>query len=223
MFVARWNEKPPGSCLNCRRRPRARSQRLHTITQVQMKTSSSKRIISTDTVRQKVAIAFHCRMVVRRLSQLLAINCCAVCLLVVRQRLEEIKQREESLRIGTEVTNTAYNLAIFVGVVGSGDAVMKSGVDRDRIAAEHEIIAFETEGAGLWDEVPCIVVKGVCDYADSHKNKRWQPYAAATAAAAVKALLGRYIRTDKPANPIPSPISGIQTGVSRQSSAAYCK
>ncbi|KAH6873475.1 hypothetical protein B0T10DRAFT_466260 [Thelonectria olida] len=101
------------------------------------------------------------------------------------------------------------------------DAVMKSGGDRDRFAAEHEIIAFETEGAGLWDEVPCIVVKGVCDYADSHKNKRWQPYAAATAAAAVKALLGRYIQTDRPANRSQSPISSVQTGVSRQGSDAY--
>ncbi len=27
------------------------------------------------------------------------------------------------------------------------------------------------EGAGVWDEVPYIVIKGICDYADSHKNK----------------------------------------------------
>ena len=27
------------------------------------------------------------------------------------------------------------------------------------------------EGAGDWDEMPCIVVKGVCDYADCHKHK----------------------------------------------------
>jgi hypothetical protein len=36
---------------------------------------------------------------------------------------------------------------------------------------------------------PCLVIRGVCDYADSHKNKRWQPYAAATAAAYAKELL----------------------------------
>ncbi|KAF4448411.1 phosphorylase superfamily protein [Fusarium austroafricanum] len=148
---------------------------------------------------------------------------CDASYLIKRDRLEEIRQREGTLRTGAEVTNTAYNPAIFVGVVGSGDAVMKSGGDRDKIAAEHEIIAFETEGAGLWDELPCIVVKGVCDYADSHKNKTWQPYAAATAAAAVKALLGRYIQTDKPANRTQSPISDVQLGVSRQSSDAYSK
>lgn len=73
---------------------------------------------------------------------------------------------------------------------------MKSGEDRDRISAEHGVIAFEMEGAGAWDEVPCIVVKGICDYSDSHKNKAWQDYAAATAAAVGRALLERYIRDD---------------------------
>lgn len=36
---------------------------------------------------------------------------------------------------------------------------------------------------------PCLVIRGICDYADSHKNKRWQPYAAGTAAACTKELL----------------------------------
>lgn len=73
---------------------------------------------------------------------------------------------------------------------------MKSGEDRDRISAEHGIIAFEMEGAGAWDEVPCIVVKGICDYSDSHKNKVWQDYAAAVAAAVGRALLERYACED---------------------------
>ncbi|EHK21121.1 uncharacterized protein TRIVIDRAFT_153334, partial [Trichoderma virens Gv29-8] len=78
---------------------------------------------------------------------------------------------------------------IFIGRVASADTVMKSGDHRDQIAKQYNIIAFEMEGAGLWDEVPCIVVKGICDYADSHKNKIWQPFAAATAAAVAKAVL----------------------------------
>ncbi|KAF5610782.1 hypothetical protein F25303_14521, partial [Fusarium sp. NRRL 25303] len=45
------------------------------------------------------------------------------------------------------------------------------------------------EGAGVWDILPCIVIKGACDYADSHKSKVWQRYAAATAAACAKAFL----------------------------------
>ncbi|KAL6791217.1 hypothetical protein GGI42DRAFT_364965 [Trichoderma sp. SZMC 28013] len=88
--------------------------------------------------------------------------------------------------------------AIYVGAVASGDKVIKSAGERDRLRKEGGVIAFETEGAGVWDELPCIVVKGVCDYADSHKYEEWQNYAAAAAAAASKAILKCYIRTDKP-------------------------
>jgi hypothetical protein len=54
------------------------------------------------------------------------------------------------------------------------------------------------EVAGIWGEIPCIIIKRICDYADSHKNKTWQPFAAATAASAAKALLGLYIQTNQP-------------------------
>ncbi|KAK2054946.1 purine and uridine phosphorylase [Colletotrichum caudatum] len=88
-----------------------------------------------------------------------------------------------------------HDLRVFIGRIGSGDTVMKSGADRDRIAAEHGLVAFEMEGAGVWDEIPCVVVKAVCDYADSHKSKSWQNYAAATAASTTKVLLEHYNST----------------------------
>ncbi|KAM0449220.1 hypothetical protein ACHAO4_007884 [Trichoderma viride] len=94
------------------------------------------------------------------------------------------------------VENGSFRPEIYIGRVGSGNTVMKSGSDRDQIAAKHGIIAFETEGAGAWDEVPCIVIKGISDYADSHRNKDWQDFAAATAASVAKAILGRYIIRD---------------------------
>ncbi|KAG5751770.1 hypothetical protein H9Q70_005564 [Fusarium xylarioides] len=86
---------------------------------------------------------------------------------------------------------------IFLGRYGSGDTVLKSSRDRDGLADRLGIEAFEMESAGLWEDLPCIVVKGVCDYADSHKNKKWQDFAAATSASVVKALLERYIITDQ--------------------------
>ncbi|KAJ5346750.1 phosphorylase superfamily protein [Penicillium brevicompactum] len=87
--------------------------------------------------------------------------------------------------------------AIHFGPIASGDTVMKSGVERDIIAKREEVIAFEMESAGIWEEVPSIVVKGVCDYSDCHKNKNWQTFAAATAASAVKAVLERYSPREK--------------------------
>lgn len=97
--------------------------------------------------------------------------------IVVRQRL----QRTDS--------TSDLNPTVHVGLIASGDSVMKSGLERDAIAAAEGIIAFEMEGAGVWDSFPCVVIKGVCDYADSHKSKTWQRYAAATAAACMKAFL----------------------------------
>lgn len=74
---------------------------------------------------------------------------------------------------------------------------MKSGEDRDEIATEEEMIAFEMESAGIWGVFPCLIIKGVCDYAGSHKNKTWQPYAAAAAAACMKASLDFWITVNK--------------------------
>jgi hypothetical protein len=34
---------------------------------------------------------------------------------------------------------------------------------------------------GIMDSSQCLAIRGISDYADSHKNQRWQPYAAATA------------------------------------------
>ncbi|KAH8777614.1 nucleoside phosphorylase domain-containing protein [Diaporthe sp. PMI_573] len=81
--------------------------------------------------------------------------------------------------------------SIHFGLYASGDKVMKSGEEREIIAKDEGVMAFEMEGSGVWEGFPgrCLVVKAVCDYADSHKNKRWQSYAAASAAAFTKAFL----------------------------------
>jgi nucleoside phosphorylase len=79
--------------------------------------------------------------------------------------------------------------AIHYGIVASGNQVMKYGVKRDQLGKELDVLCFEMEAAGLMDNFPCLVIRGICDYSDSHKNKRWQAYAAATAAAYAKELL----------------------------------
>lgn len=79
--------------------------------------------------------------------------------------------------------------AIHFGVVASGDTVMMLGTERDKISNRLNAIAFEMEGAGVWRQMPCLVIKAASDYADSHKLKSFQPYAAATAAACTRAIL----------------------------------
>jgi nucleoside phosphorylase len=118
---------------------------------------------------------------------------------VTRSRLEKAEQTgaNESSATCSE-TAEASNPKIHFGLIASGDLVMKSGFHRDEIAAKEKVIAFEMDGAGVWDNFPTVIIKGVCDYADSHKNKKWQRYAAATAAACMKAFLKEWRIVDQP-------------------------
>ncbi|KAL7963418.1 hypothetical protein V8C34DRAFT_322270 [Trichoderma compactum] len=89
---------------------------------------------------------------------------------------------------------------VFFGRIGSGDTISMSGIYRDQIARELDIIALETGSAGAWDELPCVIVKGVSGYGDGHKNhswNHWQNFAAAAAASTARALIERYPSTDK--------------------------
>ncbi|KAK5988504.1 Vegetative incompatibility protein HET-E-1 [Cladobotryum mycophilum] len=62
---------------------------------------------------------------------------------------------------------------------------------RDRLAAEKDVLCFEMEAAGLMNHFPCLVIRGICDYSDSHKNKKWQGYTVIAATAYAKDLLTR--------------------------------
>ncbi|KAL4788864.1 hypothetical protein BDV19DRAFT_48930 [Aspergillus venezuelensis] len=81
--------------------------------------------------------------------------------------------------------------AIHYGVIASGSQLMKDALIRDKLAAQAGILCFEMEAAGLMNQFPCLVVRGICDYSDSHKSKEWQGYAAMAAAAYTKDLLRR--------------------------------
>ncbi|KAJ5661028.1 uncharacterized protein N7484_000400 [Penicillium longicatenatum] len=87
-------------------------------------------------------------------------------------------------------------LDIHFGRIASGDTVMKFAVERDRIAQEEDVIAFEMEGAGICNNLPFIMVKSVCDYADSHKDKNWQKYTAGRAAACMRSVLEQWAAID---------------------------
>lgn len=80
---------------------------------------------------------------------------------------------------------------IHYGLIATGNQVMRDAVKRDQLAQELNILCFEMEAAGLMDRFSCLVIRGISDYADSHKNDDWQPYAAITAAAYAKELLSR--------------------------------
>ncbi|KAF5635799.1 hypothetical protein F52700_5111 [Fusarium sp. NRRL 52700] len=93
---------------------------------------------------------------------------------------------------------------VHFGAFATGDTVMKSAKDRDHITKNTHAVGFEMESVGVWEVFPCVVIKSVCDYADSHKSKDWQPYAAACAASYAKGFLG-YWNSTKHAESISEP------------------
>jgi nucleoside phosphorylase len=90
-----------------------------------------------------------------------------------------------------ERTKDEDNPAIHYGLIASANQLMKDALVRDRLATAKDVLCFEMEAAGLMNRFPCLVIRGICDYADSHKNKEWQGYAAMVAAAYAKDLLSR--------------------------------
>ena len=90
---------------------------------------------------------------------------------------------------------------------------MRNAAERDRVSAElGGVLCFEMEAAGLMNEFPCLVIRGICDYADSHKNKKWQPYAAGVAAAYAKELLSIIPSTQVKEAPAVEEIIGRERG-----------
>jgi nucleoside phosphorylase len=90
------------------------------------------------------------------------------------------------------VKRKPQDMRVHYGLIASGNQVIKDATLRDNLNKElgGNVLCVEMEAAGLMDNFPCIVIRGVCDYADSHKNNDWQEHAAAVAAAFAKELLG---------------------------------
>lgn len=83
------------------------------------------------------------------------------------------------------------DMRVHYGLIASGNLVVKDALFRDEInkTLGGKVLCFETEAAGLMNDFPCLIIRGICNYADAHKNKNWQEHAAAVAAAFAKELL----------------------------------
>ncbi|KAF6785731.1 Kinesin light chain 5, partial [Colletotrichum musicola] len=106
--------------------------------------------------------------------------------------------------------------AIHYGLIASGNQLMKDARIRDQLAAERNVLCFEMEAAGLMNHFPCLVIRGICDYSDSHKNKKWQGFAAMMAAAYARDLLHQIAPTSIEAEkPIGEVLGSIHEDVQR--------
>ena len=110
-------------------------------------------------------------------------------------------EEEESCRLCDKtktVRRKPRDMRIHYGLIASGNQVIKDAAFRDRLKKDlgGHVLCVEMEAAGLMNDFPCLVVRGICDYADSHKNSDWQEHAAAVAAAFAKELLQYVQPTD---------------------------
>ncbi|KIX10312.1 uncharacterized protein Z518_01394 [Rhinocladiella mackenziei CBS 650.93] len=93
-------------------------------------------------------------------------------------------------RVVERTTRHSDSPTIFYGLIASGNRVMENAKTRDRVSNDAGgVLCFEMEAAGLVNDFQCIVVRGIADYADSHKNDDWRAYGAAVAAGCAKELL----------------------------------
>ncbi|KAI1847677.1 hypothetical protein JX265_013937 [Neoarthrinium moseri] len=113
------------------------------------------------------------------------------------------------------------DMRVHCGLIVSGNQVIKDARVRDRLSKDlGKVLCIEMEAAGLMDNFPCIVIRGICDYADSHKNTAWQEHAAAIAAAFAKELLGYVVvdevKAEKPVRDILLDISRTVTSIQEE-------
>ncbi|SMQ51049.1 unnamed protein product [Zymoseptoria tritici ST99CH_3D7] len=78
---------------------------------------------------------------------------------------------------------------VHYGTIASGETPMRDETIRDKIAQENTILCFEAMSSRPRDAGRYLVVRGICDYADSHTSEAWQRYAAVAAAAYAKEVV----------------------------------
>ncbi|KAE8549488.1 hypothetical protein EYB25_008010 [Talaromyces marneffei] len=82
------------------------------------------------------------------------------------------------------------NVPVFhYGTIASANTLVKDSKLRDALAHNFGAKCVDMEAAGLMNSFPCLVIRGISDYADSHKNDEWQGFASAVSAAYAKVLL----------------------------------
>jgi nucleoside phosphorylase len=123
-------------------------------------------------------------------------NCSKSCDEVGCERARLVRRHRHSLP-ETPSLHPDHAPFIHFGKFGSANTVMKSAIDRDQMVTTDLVAAFEMEGAGVWDQHPTVVIKAACDYADSHKSKKWQAHAATMAAACLKVFLNEWSIPDQ--------------------------
>ncbi|KAF4553219.1 Hypothetical protein D9617_7g029460 [Elsinoe fawcettii] len=107
-------------------------------------------------------------------------------------------------------------MIVHMVTIATGNAVIKTAVQRDKLSRSHNVLCFDMEASGALSSIECLVVRGISDYCDSHKNDRWQGFASINAAIFARAVL-RFLPVDSVTQyqtdltELSAGISGLQT------------
>lgn len=106
-----------------------------------------------------------------------------------------VKRPDEGANLGPKLTQRRQRTeeeddpTVHYGLIASADTFMDDAEIRDILAEELDVMCFEMEAAGLMNNFPCLVIRGICDYSDAHWAKDWRGYAAIAAAAYARDVL----------------------------------
>ena len=107
---------------------------------------------------------------------------------------DDVHHNQRNYTKGLEYERSENEPYVHVGTIGSASTLLKCADRRDDLKERYGTIAYEMEGAGLAiaaaaSGVEYLMVRGICDYGDEHKNDKWQTYASVCAAAFARAVL----------------------------------
>ncbi|PYH39204.1 5'-methylthioadenosine/S-adenosylhomocysteine nucleosidase family protein [Aspergillus neoniger CBS 115656] len=110
----------------------------------------------------------------------------------MRIRVEEGRKKRAGGVIGEEKKGKKQ-VNVHYGLIASGNWAVRDVKARDALNKrfDGQLLCIENGGAaGVMNEIPSIIIRGISDYADASANEDWQAYAATVAAAYAKELLG---------------------------------
>ncbi|RAH45696.1 uncharacterized protein BO95DRAFT_453201 [Aspergillus brunneoviolaceus CBS 621.78] len=97
---------------------------------------------------------------------------------------------------------------VHYGLIAAGHHAVRHGTTRDTLPYKQSVLCSETGGTGLKDAAQYLIIRGICNFADSHHSKLWHPYAAVTAAAYAKEVLSFIPKVSKTVPLTPNPEAG---------------
>lgn len=133
----------------------------------------------------------------RHRSSTLACNCAStICHTATGMGCRELLCEDTGVDRVRSATQKPPLFNIHVGTIASADSVLRGRQVFDQAFRDYSILGIEMEGGGVSEvAASCMIIKSAADYADTHKNKDFQGYAAATAASVARAILERLVPT----------------------------